>query len=319
MNKVIITGAAGFAGSHYCRLFCEREPSTEVVVIDKMTYAGRIENLLDLITARSAKLVVGDICDLPLLRKHFDGADCVIHFAAESHVDNSIGDSLTFTRTNTLGTHTLLEAARVTGVERVIHVSTDEVYGPITDGSFGEDAPLLPTNPYSASKAAAELIARAYRLTYSSPLIITRANNLFGPHQFPEKIIPRFILRALTERELPMHGDGRYIRSYLFIEDFCEAMHMVVTRGEINQTYNIGADSELRNIEIAHKICERLDYPIGRISYVSDRPFNDARYRVDDSRIRNLGWEPRVGFDDALDRTIAWYDQNRSWWAPLEF
>jgi len=319
VKKVIIPGAAGFAGSNFCRHFVRQQPQATVVAIDKMTYAGRVENVMDLLTTRRIDLVVGDVCDLQLLGRHFEGADCVIHFAAESHVDNAIGDSLTFTRTNTLGTHTLLEAARAKQVPRVIHVSTDEVYGEVVQGAASEEAPMQPTNPYSASKAAAELVARAYRLTYQTPLVVTRANNLFGPYQYPEKIIPRFLVRALSGRELPLHGDGSHRRSYLYIDDFCRAMYTVVMQGVVGATYNIGADDELSNMQIARKVCALVGCPLERIVHVADRPFNDSRYRVDDSRLRGFGWKPEVDFDEALMRTCAWYDEQRSWWASLEW
>ena len=240
--------------------------------------------------------------------------DCVIHLAAESHVDNSIGNSLIFSMSNTYGTHVLLEASRLNNVKRFIHVSTDEVYGDIEKGSFKEDSILNPNNPYSASKAGGEMIARSYYKTYKLPVIIVRGNNVFGPFQYPEKIIPKFITRLLENKKVPLHGDGSNIRTYIYIKDFLGALDIIFNKGVIGEVYNIGTSDEISNLELTKLILAKLDKDESYIKVVKDRPFNDKRYSIDIKKVKALGWKQQYSFEQGLNETIKWYKKNRDWW-----
>ena len=251
MKKIIITGGAGFIGSHIVEHFVENYPEAEIVVLDKMTYAADIRNLLHLVSDNRIRLMVGDICDLDTCYRAVEGADLVIHAAAESHVDNSFGNSLEFTKTNVVGTHCLMSACRQAKVDKIIHVSTDEVYGEIIDGKADENAPLKPTNPYSASKAGAEMIINGYMRSYNLPVVIVRANNIFGIRQFPEKIIPKFLLSLMTGKPLTIHGNGQNSRHYLCARDFAAALDLLAHKGEIHGYYNIGTTDEYTNLEIS--------------------------------------------------------------------
>ncbi|MBB4304248.1 UDP-glucose 4,6-dehydratase [Rhodobium orientis] len=317
-KNVVVTGGAGFAGSHIVDLVCQRFPDAEVRVADKMTYAGDIRNILPLISANRVNLMVGDVSDTDFCHRVVKGADLVIHAAAESHVDNSFHSSLNFTKSNALGTHAMVEACRDLEVPAFVHISTDEVYGEVIDGSAPEDAPLLPTNPYSASKAAAEMIVRGYAQSFKLPVKIIRANNLYGPRQYPEKIIPRFICHMMLGRPLTLHGDGSNRRHYLAVEDFAEAVLHVAEHGTVGETYNIGTDEEYRNIHIAETIAGFFQKDLASVvEYVPDRPFNDARYSVDASKLERLGWKPRRRLADNLPDVVAWYKENFFRYEPL--
>lgn len=308
MNKIVVTGGAGFIGSHIVEMLLKRYPSAQIVILDKMTYATNVRGILHLASDPRVTLMVGDICDMYHCTKAVKNADLVIHAAAESHVDNSFGNSLEFTRSNTLGTHTLLEACRTLNVPRIIHVSTDEVYGEIIEGTADEEFPLKPTNPYSASKAAAEMIVQGYLQSFKIPVLILRANNIFGIRQYPEKIIPKFITTLMRGEKLTLHGTGQNTRHYLSAHDLMKALTLLIDKGEIGACYNIGTIEEYKNIEMAHMICALFGLnPVDHITYVTDRPFNDARYAVDWSKISQLGWTPQASLRAELPLIASWY------------
>ena len=315
--KIIITGGAGFIGSNFVRQTVNKYPEHQIVVFDKLTYAGNLTNLKDIEGKENYEFIRGDVCDLNFLIHLLKDAGVVFHFAAESHVDNSIGNSLEFTKSNAYGTHVLLEAARINKVEKFIHVSTDEVYGDIEEGSFKESDKLNPNNPYSASKAAAEMIVRAYYKTYKMPIIMTRGNNTFGPYQYPEKIISRFVCNLLEDRKVPLHGEGDNIRSFIYVGDVCKAVDTIFNKGEVGEIYNIGTDWEITNLELTKKLIKKLGKDESYIQHIEDRPFNDKRYSIDLTRIHSLGWKPEIEFEEGLDKTIDWYKQNKNWWKPL--
>lgn len=312
--KILITGGAGFIGSHFTKYMVNKYPEYSFIVFDKLTYAGNLENLKEIADKNNFTLIRGDVCDLNFLTHLLKGVDAVFHLAAESHVDNSLGNSLEFTKSNTYGTHVLLEAAYLNKVKRFIHVSTDEVYGDIEEGSFREESKLSPNNPYSASKAAAEMIARAYYKTYKLPLIITRGNNVYGSHQFPEKIIAKFTCLLLQGKKVPLHGSGNNIRAYIHAEDFAKALDIIFQKGEIGEIYNIGTINEISNIELTKLILRKLGKDESYIDFIEDRPFNDKRYSVDLSKISALGWKPEIDFESGLDKTINWFKENPEWW-----
>jgi len=312
--NILITGGAGFMGSDFVRFMVSKYPKYNFINYDKLTYAADLKNLKDIENKENYKFVVGDVCDFKLLVNILKDIDCVIHLAAESHVDNSIGNSLIFTMSNTYGTHVLLEAARLNNIKKFLHVSTDEVYGDIEEGSFKEDSTLNPNNPYSASKAGAEMIVRSYYKTYKMPIIIVRGNNVFGPRQYPEKIIPAFITRLLENKKIPLHGDGSNIRTYIYVDDFSNALDIVFNNGKLGEIYNIGTSNEKSNLEIAKLILNKLGKDKSYIEFVKDRPFNDKRYSVDITKIKELGWKQQYSFEDALNDTIKWYTDNKEWW-----
>lgn len=311
MKKIVITGGAGFIGSHIVEHCAERWPQTAITVLDKMTYAADVRNIMPLMTSGRVHLVVGDVCDLDTCARAVKGADLVIHAAAESHVDNSFGNSFEFTRTNVGGTHSVMESCRQAGVPRIIHVSTDEVYGEVLTGAADEDTVLRPTNPYSASKAAAEMIVNGYRQSFRLPVIVLRANNIFGIRQYPEKILPKFIIALLAGRKLTLHGKGEAIRHFLSAHDLAEAIDILIRKGEPGGVYNIGTTEEYRNVETARMICSVFGLNSDdHITFVQDRPFNDARYAVDWQRIAKLGWSPRRRLKDELPALARWYADN---------
>lgn len=313
MKKIVITGGAGFIGSHIVEKCSNTYKNAEIVVLDKMTYAADVRNILPLVTSNKARLLVGDVANMDTCKRAVEGADLVIHAAAESHVDNSFGNSLEFTKTNVGGTHCLMESCRQAGTPRIIHVSTDEVYGEVHEGTVDENAVLRPTNPYSASKAAAEMIINGYRQSFKIPVIIIRANNIFGIRQFPEKIIPKFLIAAITGRKMTLHGTGKNIRHYLSAHDLTEAIDLLAQKGEIGGCYNIGTVEDYPNIEIARMICGIFGLKEEDVvTYVADRPFNDARYAVDWSRLSKLGWQPRRRLADELYAMAEWYTENLS-------
>jgi UDP-glucose 4,6-dehydratase len=313
MKKIVITGGAGFIGSHIVEHFARTYPTAEIVVLDKMTYAADIRNIFQLMREKRFHLTVGNICDLDTCQRAVQGAHLVIHAAAESHVDNSFGNSLEFTQTNVFGTHCLMEACRHEGVERIIHVSTDEVYGEVLSGTADENALLRPTNPYSASKAAAEMIISGYLRSYKLPVVMVRANNIFGIRQYPEKIIPKFMISLMMGRKLTLHGSGENRRHYLSAWDFAEALDILARFGEVGGCYNIGTVEEYTNMEMASMISALFGLDAeDTVTHVTDRPFNDFRYAVDWSLMASLGWKPKRSLRDELPVLAQWYADNLS-------
>ena len=320
-KTLLVTGGAGFIGSNFVHLILGERPDWKLVNLDVLTYAGNLENLTAIEKHASYKFVHGDICEIADVKSAFDvaaelGGDVtVVHFAAESHVDRSIESGLPFVKTNVLGTQVLLDEARARGVERFVHVSTDEVYGSLgATGLFTEDTPLQPNSPYSASKTASDLLVRAAFHTHDFPGIITRCSNNYGPYQFPEKLIPLMIANAREDKALPIYGDGMNIRDWLYVQDHCEAILAVLEKGVAGEVYNIGGNNEYPNIEIVREILKGLGKPESLIEYVKDRPGHDRRYAIDASKIaRDLGWEPRFHFEQALPLTIAWYQSQDMW------
>lgn len=311
MRKILITGGAGFIGSHFVDAVAASFPEHRIVVLDKMTYAGDITNIASLIESRRVQLVVGDICDYELCLKLVDNCDIVVHAAAESHVDRSFQSSIAFTHTNALGTHTMMEACRMAGVPCIIHVSTDEVYGEVLSGDVDEDGIMNPTNPYSASKAAAEMIVNGYRHSFKLPVIVVRANNVFGIRQFPEKLIPRCIMSLIDGKTIPLHGDGTNTRHYLAAEDFAAALVLLIHKGVINETYNIGSTDEFSNRDVARMICERFNLSFdSSVAFVQDRPFNDRRYSISWDKISALGWAAKRSLPQQLPQMVDWYRKN---------
>ena len=318
MKNILVTGGAGFIGSNFIKYLLKMHSDVTVVNFDKLTYAGNLENLEDVAVDRRYKFVKGDICsrhDVEAAFKEY-AVDTVVHFAAESHVDRSILGATVFVQTNVLGTTVLLDVAKDLGVERFLHVSTDEVYGSLgPTGRFVESSPLHPNSPYAASKSASDLLALAYLHTHNIPVIVTRCSNNYGPYQFPEKLIPLMIVNALNDKPLPIYGDGLNVRDWLFVEDHCSAIDIVLRRGKIGSVYNIGGNNEWMNIDIVKMILGSLRKPESLMSFVKDRPGHDRRYAMDATKIRNeTGWEPGHSFEQGIEETINWYLKNESWW-----
>jgi len=317
-KTILVTGGAGFIGSHFIRMVLRRHPSTRVVNLDKLTYAGNLDNLHDVQDDPRYEFILGDIRDKALIRRVFARVQGVVHFAAETHVDRSIYDAGEFVLSNVHGTYTLLDALRAfPDVEFFIHVSTDEVYGSRTGRAARESDPLQPSSPYAATKAAGDHLARAYHVTYGLPTIVLRPSNTFGPGQFPEKLIPLFLANALEGKTVPVFGDGLNVRDWLYVEDHCRAVEAAVLRGRIGSVYNIGGGVELTNIEVARRVLDALEAPRELIQFVPDRPGHDRRYAMDSGLIRALGWEPETPFEEGLKRTVRWYASNRSWWRKV--
>ncbi|SCW47051.1 dTDP-glucose 4,6-dehydratase [Paenibacillus tianmuensis] len=318
MRRLLVTGGMGFIGSNFVRYWRERHPEDMVVNLDLLTYAGNLRNLADLEEGPHYRFVCGDIADTDFIAKVMAEAqiDTVVHFAAESHVDRSIEDPQNFVRTNVLGTQVLLEAARRQGVTRFIQISTDEVYGTLgPEGLFTETTPLAPNSPYSASKAGADLLARAYFETYGFPVIVTRCSNNYGPFQFPEKLIPTLITRALRDEPLPLYGDGLNVRDWLHVYDHCSAVERVIEAGIPGEIYNIGGSNEKTNLELVHRILQELGKPASLIQFVPDRLGHDRRYAIDSSKIRSqLGWNPAYRFEHGIVQTVQWYVSHAEWW-----
>jgi dTDP-glucose 4,6-dehydratase len=311
VRKILITGGAGFIGSHFVEGLAAGFPEHRIVVLDKMTYAADFGYIAPLIDKGRAQLVVGDVCDFELCRKLVRGCDVVVHAAAESHVDRSFHSSILFTQTNALGTHTIMEACREAKVARIIHVSTDEVYGEILSGDCDETGGMNPTNPYSASKAAAEMIVNGYRHSFNLPVIVVRANNIYGIRQFPEKLIPRCIMSLIDGEKIPLHGDGSNVRHYLAAPDFASALVLLVNKGVINEIYNIGSNEEHQNREIARMICEQFNTSFEEsVKFVQDRPFNDRRYSISWDKISKLGWKPKHSLPKDIAMIVGWYRKN---------
>ena len=315
--KLFVTGAAGFIGSNYVRHLLATADD-EVTVYDALTYAGNLSSLADVAEDPRYEFVEGDICDRDAVAAAMAGHDAVVHFAAESHVDRSIVDPDTFVRTNCLGTNVLCDVARHVEVDRFLHISTDEVYGSIEEGSFVETDGLGPRSPYSSSKAGSDLIALSYEETYGLPVLVTRSSNNFGPNQFPEKVIPLFITNLLDGQRVPLYGDGLNIRDWIYVEDNCAGVDLVLRRGEIGQVYNVGGGNEITNRELTEKVLELCGAGEEMISYVTDRLGHDRRYSIDCTKARALGWAPARTLDEALAATVDWYRANRAWWEPLK-
>jgi dTDP-glucose 4,6-dehydratase len=320
LESLLITGGAGFIGSNFVHYVLDKYPDIKVVVLDKLTYAGNLENLRDVADDQRYSFVHGDICDSELVEKvvREHHVEAIVNFAAETHVDRSIFQAGSFIQTDVYGTHVLLEAVKSFGLRRMLHVSTDEVYGSVGEGSSVETDNLLPNSPYSASKAGGDLMCRAYHVTYGVPVVITRGSNNFGPYQYPEKVIPLFITNALDDQPLPLYGDGQNVRDWLYVMDHCEAIDLMLREGRDGEVYNVGGDHELTNLELTEAILEKTGKPKSLIQLVEDRPGHDRRYSLDCSKIQALGWRPRHGFDEALDRTVRWYAENRPWWERLK-
>jgi len=315
--NLLVTGGAGFIGSQFIRGWRLRHPSDEFVNLDRLTYAGSRQRLQPLHGQDGYRLVQGDVCDAAAVGRALDGCDAVAHFAAETHVDRSITDAAPFLRTNVEGTLVLLEASRRAGVKRFLHVSTDEVYGPVMQGAVDETAPLAPRSPYAASKAAADLLAQSFHHTYQLPVIVARPTNIYGPAQLPEKFIPLCVVSAMQERGIPIYGDGQQRRGWLFVEDACEALELLLQRATPGGIYNVGSGHEETNRRTACQILSLMDRPESLLQPVEDRPGHDRRYAMRDEKLRALGWAPRTSFDQGLKATVAWYRANRSWWEPL--
>ncbi|MBI2144035.1 dTDP-glucose 4,6-dehydratase [Candidatus Woesearchaeota archaeon] len=315
--KAFVTGGMGFIGSNFIRHLLSSRSGVEVVNFDKLTYAGNVNNLKDIANSPGYRFVKGDICDAAAVETAMKGCDVVVNFAAESHVDRSISDAQPFIRTNYVGSYVLLEVAKKLGIRRFIQVSTDEVYGSRQKGFFSENDKLSPSSAYSASKAAADLLALSYFTTHKQPVVVVRSSNNFGPFQYPEKLIPLFIANAMENKPLPVYGDGLYRRDWLFVEDNCEAIALVMEKGEPGEIYNIGGGNEHANIDVTAAILKALGRPKSLISYVEDRKGHDRRYAIDSAKIKKLGWKPRHRFEDALQATVQWYADNEWWWRPL--
>ncbi|WP_019532837.1 dTDP-glucose 4,6-dehydratase [Paenibacillus ginsengihumi] len=321
MSTLLVTGGMGFIGSHFIRYWMRRHPEDRVVNYDLLTYAGNPANLAALQGYPGYRFVRGDIADAAAVNRVFaeENVATVVHFAAESHVDRSISEPSAFVRTNVLGTQCLLEAARSKGVRRFVHISTDEVYGTLgPEGLFTEETPLAPNSPYSASKAGSDLMVRAYGETYGLPVIITRCSNNYGPYQYPEKLIPTIITRALDDQPIPVYGDGLNVRDWLYVEDHCSAVELALLGGKPGQVYNVGGGNERTNVEIARTILGLLGKPESLLRFVADRPGHDRRYAIDAGKIRReLGWQPRYSLEEGIARTVEWYIERQDWWRPL--
>jgi len=321
MKSVLVTGGTGFIGSNFVRHLLGTNPDVSLVNYDKLTYSGNLESLAGVADHPRHHFIRGDICDVEMVRETFRGnaIDTVVHFAAESHVDRSILGPGIFVQTNIVGTHVLLEAAREFGVKIFLVVSTDEVYGSLgPTGCFSESTPLHPNSPYAASKASADMLALAYGHTYGLPVIITRCSNNYGPYQFPEKLIPLMIINAINDKRLPVYGDGLNVRDWLFVQDHCAAIDLVLRRGRTGEVYNIGGENEWRNIDIVRFILKALGKSERLITFVKDRPGHDRRYAMDATKISTeLGWHPAHEFEAGLQTTITWYLDNQQWWQHI--
>lgn len=318
-KTLLVTGGAGFIGSNFIHYVLSRYPRTNVVNLDKLTYAGNLDNLKDVEPNPHYKFIRGDIRDRTVVREIYKKVQGVVHFAAETHVDRSILDAGEFVLTDVFGTFVLLDCLKeAPQVEFFLHVSTDEVYGSCDTGYFKETDSLHPSSPYAASKAGADRLAYAYHVTYGLPVIILRPSNNFGPYQYPEKFIPLFVTHAIEDQPLPLYGKGTNVRDWLYVEDCCRAVDVLIRRGKIGEAYNVGAGNEIRNIHVAEKICDLLGKPRSLIKFVPDRLGHDRRYALDCAKIRALGWKPEADFDTALALTVRWYCEHEDWWRKIK-
>ncbi|MCD6247562.1 MAG: dTDP-glucose 4,6-dehydratase [Candidatus Diapherotrites archaeon] len=315
--RLLVTGGCGFIGSNFIHYYIKRHPDVEIVNLDKLTYAGRLENLQDITDNKNYTFIKGDVCNANDVKKAMQGVSLVVHFAAESHVDRSIEDPLSFLRTDTIGTAVLLEEARRQDIEKFVCISTDEVYGSVEEGFAKEGWQLKPSSPYSASKAAADRLAYAYYYTYGLPVVIHRGSNNFGPYQYPEKIIPLFITNLLRGKKVPLYGTGLNKRDWLYVEDNCASIELLLEKGKKGEAYNVAAHNELTNLELTKMILKELGKGEEMIEFVKDRPGHDKRYALNTEKIEALGWKPKWKFEDALRYTINWYEENEWWWKPL--
>jgi dTDP-glucose 4,6-dehydratase len=319
--KLLVTGGAGFIGSNFIRYVLKKYPDYQVVNLDLLTYAGNLENLLDVQENSNYKFVKGDVADKKLVNKLVKDTDIVVNFAAESHVDRSIIESKDFIHTNILGTHSLLEASKNSELKRFHHVSTDEVYGHLgpNDPPFNENTPYAPRSPYSASKAAADHLVMSYYYTHNLPVTISNCSNNYGAFQFPEKLHALFITNLLEEKKIPLYGDGMNIRDWLYVEDHCEAIDLIIHKGKIGETYCVGGNCEKTNLDVAKKILEILELNEEMIEFVKDRPGHDRRYAMSFEKIRReFGWEPKTSFDAGMKKTVEWYKNNEDWWRKIK-
>ena len=316
--KILVTGGAGFIGSNFIRWILSHKRDVQLINLDKLTYAGNPENLRDLESDPRYRFVRGDVADPSAVEAALKGCEQVVHFAAETHVDRSILNASDFLRTNIQGTHVLLEAARASKIGRFVHISTDEVYGSLQEGEATEESSIRPNSPYAASKAGGDHLVRAYHVTYGLPAVVVRGSNNFGPYQFPEKFLPLLITNALDDEPLPIYGDGKYVREWIFVEDFCEGIAKVLEQGEAGEVYNIGSGDHRVNLDVAAAILKQMGKPPALIRHVTDRLGHDRRYAIASSKLRRLGWTPRHSFESALEETIRWYRSHEGWWRPLK-
>ena len=315
---ILVTGGSGFIGSNFIRHILDKYPDYRIINLDKLTYAGNPDNLKDIENNPNYSFVHGDICNPDIVNEVMQQVDHVVHFAAESHVDRSIDDGSVFVRTNVLGTYTLLESALKHGIKRFVHVSTDEVYGSINEGSSKETDMLVPSSPYSSSKAGSDMLAQSYYITHNLPVIITRCTNNFGPYQYPEKLVPLFVTNLLKNKKVSVYGTGQNIRDWIYVLDHCKAVDFVLHNGIVGEIYNIGGEAEKTNLEITEMIIEKVSSDKSMIEYVKDRLGHDLRYSLDCSKLKKLGWAPEYDFDEALNETVQWYVENRGWWEKLK-
>lgn len=318
LKRILVAGAAGFIGSNFVRLMRKTRPDVQITVLDKLTYAGNLANLAEFEGQPGYRFVQGDICDETLVEALASHVDAIVNFAAETHVDRSLMDPFAFIETDVRGTAVLCEAARKHNHEVFLLVSTDEVYGDVREGRSNEDHPFRPRSPYSASKAAGEHLARAYAESFGLPLLVTRGSNNYGPYQYPEKLVPVLVTNALDDLPLPLYKDGSAVRDYIYVEDHCRAIDMVLHEAEVGGVYNIGTGAETSGLQVAEAVLEILRKPRSLIQFVADRPGHDYRYALDTRRITELGWEPQVTFAEGLERTVQWYLKNERWWRPLK-
>ena len=320
MKNILVTGGAGFIGSNFARHMLDKYDGYRIVVFDKLTYAGNMDNLKDLAGNARFAFVHGDICDVEAvdraMREH--EIDAIVNFAAETHVDRSLIEPGSFIMTDVFGTYVLLEAAKKFGVERYLQVSTDEVYGEVAEGSSKEGDNLTPRSPYAASKAGGDLMVRAYFVSFGLPVVITRGSNNYGPFQYPEKFIPLFITNAIDNLPLPVYGDGKQVRDWIYVLDHCEGIDTALHRGEVGEVYNVGGGNERYNLDVAQIILSCLDKPRSLLQHVTDRPGHDRRYSIDCGKLKKLGWAPRHEFDSAMDESILWYVHNEWWWRKIK-
>lgn len=320
MRNIMVTGGAGFIGSNFARMMLEKYPDYHILVYDKMTYAGNPDNLADLQNNSRFFFVKGDIADQEkvddTVRQY--NIDTIVNFAAESHVDRSIEEPGSFLQTNVHGVYVLLEATRKFGLERMLQVSTDEVYGAVLEGSSVEDDKFEPRSPYSAAKAGGELLVQSYFVTYNAPVVITRGSNTYGPNQYPEKMLPLFITNAIEEKPIPIYGDGQYTRDWMYVLDHCEGIDFVLHNGQAGEAYNVGGGNDIYNIEVTYMVLDLLNKPRSLIHFVQDRPGHDRRYSLDISKMRNLGWTPKYDLPSGLQLTVEWYLSNRTWWEKIK-
>lgn len=316
--RILITGGAGFMGSNAVRYFLKNYSDIQIVNLDKLTYAGNLENLMDIADDSRYQFVRGDIADEKIVDKVVKDTDVIINYAAETHVDRSIHDPKSFIVTDVFGTLTLLETAKKYKIKKYIQISTDEVFGSILDGKFTETSPFEPNSPYAASKAGGDLLCRAYFKTYGIPVVVTHSCNFFGPNQYPEKMMPLFITNLLENKKVPVYGDGQQVREWIYTEDHCRAIDLLVQKGKEGEVYNIGTGHEMANMEITKLLLNELGKDESSIEYVKDRPGHDRRYAIDAAKLRGLGWEPRVDFLSGIKRKVQWYKDNENWWKKIK-